>query len=157
MTILNVAINDIIDPDWGNSVANEINARGVKDYASITADQGSITTETDVTGLTVTWTASTSRLYRISFAGQLSSSVNATDWGWIKVTDSSNNAKVDVAVDQLSSGLGKPFHGSVFETGLSGSITRKLRAARLAGTGNISVRAATTSPAFILVEDIGPA
>ena len=46
------------------------------------------------------------------------------------------------------------FDPVVVETGLSGAQTRKVRVARSAGTGNLTLLAGATTPAHILVEDI---
>jgi hypothetical protein len=128
---------------------------GKMGYASITSPQGSITgSATDITSLTVTWTAVSSRLYRTSFV-TLASSTVATDVALVLITDGSGTQKTTTStyLDSTSSFMVSSF---LLETGLSGSVTRKLRALRT-GSGTLTIQAATDYPAFILVEDIGPA
>lgn len=125
-------------------------------YAQITSSQTTITTEVDVTSLTVTWTAVSSRRYRTSWYFAASSSVSA-DIASVKCTTSGNTQVGITITGALSSVYNYNFGGSVVETGLSGSTTRKLRAVRTNGTGNISINAGATAPCYILVEDIGPA
>ena len=130
-------------------------------YAQVTSAQNGITADTDATSLTVTWTAVSARLYRISF-------FTAVDLNWssgvlqpyVKITDGSNTQKLLVVVPKLASSMNDvAVTGSVTETGLSGSVTRKLRVGQRvdSGSGTIDVAASSTNPAYILVEDIGPA
>lgn len=131
-------------------------------YAQITADQTTITTEADITSLTVTFTAVSSRRYRTSFVLDVSAQTSlpaSGEYMRIHITDGSNTHKAEVtsaapaAIDNRVT-----VYGSVVETGLSGSTTRKLRAERGDGSGDaMSVLAAAARPAYILVEDIGPA
>lgn len=133
---------------------------GKMGYASVTANQTSISTTTDLTSLTVTWTAVSSRLYQISFQV-------AVDPVWttgsaqptIYITDGSNNVKQTVTSDVLADLSVLSMTGFVLETSLSGSTTRKLRAAfpSSSGSDTMTMTASSTRPAFILVEDIGPA
>ena len=129
---------------------------GNLDYAAITANQGSITTITDITSLTVTWTAVSARRYRVSWQLATYSSASG-DTVRIACTDSSNTAVSETVTSPVSSVYEHSYSGSITETGLSGSTTRKLRAVRLDGTGNITIGASSGRPAWILVEDIGPA
>ena len=130
---------------------------GVVGYAEKTANQTGITSIVDVSSLTVTWTAVASRRYRTSFVILVGSTV-LDDVATIRITDSSNNVKQDCALYCRSTTVvTATLCGSVVETGLSGSTTRKLRAVRTAGSGTMEIAAAATYPAYILVEDIGPA
>lgn len=142
--------------------ATDMNALpgGVKGYAKATAEQTSITTETDLTSLTVTWTATSARLYRISFHCVMinTDTFAATETITVKVTDGSNVMSFEAiaaGVEGESGDTGGQITlvGVGYETGLSGSVTRKLRA--VTTTSNAELRASATSPAFILVEDIG--
>lgn len=133
---------------------------GKMGYAQVTANQTSIgNAEADLTSLTVTWTAVSARRYRISFFVNLTMQTSLIGEGAVYITDGSNTHKLDTglpqpeAIDTLTTLV-----GSVTETGLSGATTRKLRARRLNGGGDtMSLAAAATYPAYILVEDIGPA
>ena len=129
--------------------------RGVVAYAQRTTNQATITTVVDITSLSVTWTADPSRRYKTSFICSLYSSV-ANDGPMIQVTDSSGAttfARGTVVPPVSNAGL--TCVGSVIESGLSGSITRKVRASRAFGTGVVTFEGNTGFPAYILVEDIG--
>jgi hypothetical protein len=128
-------------------------------YAQITADQTSITTVTDVTSLTVTWTAVSSRRYRISFfVGVTHTAITTTGLAQILITDGSGTQKAKTMLDDVeTTGEFRHLVGSVCETGLSGSTTRKIRASTDTGRGTMTVTASPTNPSYILVEDVGPA
>lgn len=129
--------------------------RGVLYYNLVTANQSTISTTVDITGMTAaTWTATSTRTYRTTvYVPQV---LQNTSTGIIvaRITDASNVDK-----QQWNWTLAATEYGAVnmqvIETGLSGSITRKARISTSAGTLNL-VQAAT-APGFILVEDIGPA
>lgn len=136
---------------------------GVIEYASTTTAQTAIgQATTDVTSLTATWTASSTRLYRISF--QLSFDVNRGGTGYIaprfSIADGSNTLIRSFDAGYYTASIDEQSWSSWhLETGLSGSVTRKLRAA-FTGTeasNNIDIASSSTRPAFILVEDVGPA
>lgn len=135
---------------------------GVRGYASVTADQTSITSETDLTSLTATWTAVASRLYKVSFHCIMvnTDTFTATEVIRVKVTDGSNAMKFETVMagvegESGATGGQMTFIGVGYETGLSGSVTRKLRA--VTTTSGCRLEASSTSPAFFVIEDIGPA
>lgn len=126
--------------------------RGAEGYAQITSGQGGITSTADIGGVTATWTADPSRRYRTTVAGSV---VGTSDGvGSVLIRDGSNNSKMvrQLLVDPL---FAFGFHVSVVESGLSGSQTRKLSGA-FSGAGFGTFTAASSSPCWILVEDIGP-
>jgi hypothetical protein len=133
-------------------------ARGglVMAYASVTASQSSITSVTDLTSLTVTFTALSGRLYRTTFHGE----INGTVEGDLLIAYITNGAGTQlqrgiVSVPALSGGSGyTQMCLQHYWTG-SGSTTHKVRLERNAGTGTANLFAAANSPAIILVEDIG--
>jgi hypothetical protein len=129
-------------------------AQGAVAYAQVTANQGSITTITDVTGLSVTWTAEAARRYKVTAHSMILSSVN-DDICQLWITDSSNVAKTWAAVASRNTGFGVTLVATYLINGISGSQTYKVRAQRQSGTGTITTVAAATAPAYILVEDIG--
>lgn len=139
---------------------------GVMGYAEVTANQTSIgITEVDLTSLTVTWTAVSSRRYRTSFVTSLEVNTLGSDTFdviTVYITDGSNTKKqtCDLAQPHATNSQ-QTLVGSVVETGLSGSTTRKLRGLAMdtnAGTTlNATLLASATAPCYILVEDIGPA
>lgn len=128
-------------------------AGGTIAYAQVTANQAGITTITDLTGLSVTFTAATGRRYKITGFALLSSSV-ATDVYRISLTDGSNNLLQ--LNENVASSTSAPIVMRI-DTPSAGSLTYKLRATRQAGTGNVTLNAGPGLPAFILVEDIGAA
>jgi hypothetical protein len=125
-------------------------------YVEVTAGQTGITSEADITSLTLTVTANASRYHKVSWQCEVDVS-NLDTVPVVKVTDASNNAKGQTTMAFPIINVGHTFAGSVVETGWSGSTTRKLRAVRALGTGTVDINAAATSPAFLLIEDIGSA
>jgi len=118
--------------------------------------QGTVSTEVDLTGMSVTFTAIASRYYKVSaFMYGVPTVANAV----YKV-----NIKQGATVLQILFNSGGPAttgtttSGSVIKTFTAGSTTLKLSGALAAGsTGSITFNAGATLPVFILVEDIGPA
>ena len=128
---------------------------GVVGYAERTTNQGGITALADLTGLSVTWTAVTSRRYRLSFSGQAVNSTGSTMCDYVIAT--SANVQVVLRSHFMVSGGITPngVGAEVYLTGLSGSVTYKVRAS--SPSGALQISASATSPAFFTVEDIGPA
>lgn len=122
--------------------------------AQATAVQGSITTVTDITSLSVTFTAVANRLYRTSVTIPSRNSA-AANQNIFSITDSvpttlsSGGSLVSAAANTT-----EQVNFFLYETGLTGSITRKVRGQATAGTA--AVQASSTNPAQIIVEDIGP-
>lgn len=135
-------------------------ARGglVMAWASVLTPQTTITTVTDLTGLTVTFTAIAGRLYRTTFIGEVNGTV-AGDLLAVYITNGANTVlqRGVITVPALSSGVGySQITLQHYWTG-SGSTTHKVRLERNAGTGNANLYAGTDGPAVIVVEDIGVA
>jgi hypothetical protein len=132
----------------------KINAlpRGIVAKVSQTSDFTLSTSAADVTGATITWTAESNRLYLIQAYGY---STKTTNIGTIAVsiTDASNNQKQDstTTVGAVTGYLF--FNVSLYETGLSGSITRKLRAS--CSTTGGSLNAGGAYPRQFIVTDMG--
>jgi hypothetical protein len=123
--------------------------------SSILLNDNSYTTLED-SGLTVTWDAVSSRQYKLSFYGVIEQSVSALVQYFI--TNSANAVLTETT--QISTGTSNIFTLSSFGlvTGLSGSVTYKVRMETNAGTGILfggNTRAGLA--ARLLVEDIGPA
>lgn len=127
---------------------------GIMGYAQATSNQTGISTVTNVTNASVTFTANSTRYYRTTF--YVSDVVQQTSAGYVQleITDGSNNRKQNSVV-LLAAGGETLFCVTVVETGISGSTTRKGRASTTAGTCDL--RASATAPLFIVVEDIGQA
>jgi hypothetical protein len=124
--------------------------------AILAADQtiptGSVIT--DITGVSVTWTADPTRRYRTSlYIGAADVPSGAATQMTVYITDSANALKRNAgATVQPSSRMS--FALEVVETGLSGTQTRK---ARFASTANSTVIAATGAQSYapvLVVEDI---
>ena len=106
-------------------------------------------------GLTVTWTAVASRQYKLTFFGNFT--VSSAGLVQSYITDSSN-----VAIRETMSSIGGgnlfPQSTTVLLTGISGSVTYKVRIVAGAGTGTLY--GADSRPALaaaFIVEDIGAA
>jgi hypothetical protein len=126
--------------------------KGIVAKVSQTSTFGLTTTPTDVTGASVTWTADPARLYLIQSYGYVTKS---TSPGYVAVyiTDSSNNSKQE-AFWTIGTVTGYThYNTAVYETGLSGSITRKLRA--FLGSAGGSLDAGSTFPRQLIVTDMG--
>jgi hypothetical protein len=129
--------------------------RGVVQVAAKTTDQTGISTQADISSLSVTWTAVSGRYYRISV--YLASVRQRTSGGIVvlNITDASNVSRtqqnVTLATDDFS-----PLVAVEVSNSLSGSITRKARIGTTAGTVDVP---SATSPAgwYIMVEDLGTA
>lgn len=128
--------------------------RGEIAYVNVTSDQGSITTEADVTSLTITATLSASRRYRWTYRGEFLSTV-ADGAYTAKLTDGSNTQlrRATGPADTASQSLGIVYE----ENGGGSSVTRKVRLERTTGTGTYTHGASATNPASLTLEDIGPA
>ncbi len=135
----------------------DANTLGTVAFAARITSQSTITTAIDVTSLTVTWTATATRRYRTSFYCHVQSTV-ADDYAVVDIFNGTTPAGSAIArgaaVCRLAN-QGLSLVGSVTETGLTGSQTRRLVARRQAGTGAITVESTVSYPSYILVEDIG--
>jgi hypothetical protein len=103
-------------------------------------------------GLTVTWTAESTRLYKISFSGYITSTGAGITFSIF--ADGSNNELKSTLATVIASGQAN--HSAfLIESGLSGSVTRKIRLLNQTGTGTL--KASATNQASFMVEDVGPA
>jgi hypothetical protein len=121
--------------------------------ANITSNSANLTTLTDITGLSVTPTVVANRQLKITFTGFLDSTVS-TDSIASYITDGSNTQLMQGYVAGIGGGTTHTVIAYVTTT--AGSPTYKVRAARVSGTGNVKIGASATTPATIMVEDIGP-
>ncbi len=127
---------------------------GIVGYKEVTANQGSITTLVDLTSLTITFTAAANRRYRIKGKIELSSTVGDGAFQ-LFITDSTPTTYTR-ATGPIASTAGFTVFAETVESFAAGTITIKLRLERTSGTGTYTMGASATSPAFILIEDIGP-
>lgn len=130
--------------------------RGTVGYAQIVANQGGIVGPTDITGLVVAFTADPRRRYRVSIQSFMLSSA-VSDVCLPSICNASNVVQQYGGIVVASTTYAQTVAFSVVLSGLAGAQTMKMRAERQFGTGSISVVAGATYPAYILVEDIGPA
>lgn len=136
------------------AVNMELLPKGRMASASVTANQGSITTETDLTSLSISWTAISAHYYLI--IGQcLARSTVTTDTLVMFITDGSSTHVQQIQAGSTSQAtVDVTLHGAVVLTGLSGSVTYKLRGSR-SGSGTMQMTAGATFPAYIVAVDLG--
>lgn len=134
---------------------NQLPAGKITACTPVVVNQGTITTVVDLTGLSVTWTAVTGRQYRIWLDAMVFSSV-AADSAEITITTSGNTVVGGKNVYCPAVNTQVDASCIAYVTG-SGSVTYKGRARRAVGTGNVSLYAAATFPATLIVEDLGVA
>jgi len=131
-------------------------------YVETTTAQSGISTETDLTGLSVTVTVGTNRRIRVSCHVNLQYTTGgaADTIIFLHVKEGATylggqrwQFKSDTTLNQQ-----QLFNPAVVLTPTAGSHTYKLSTVRNTGTlGTISTNANANFPAFILVEDLGPA
>lgn len=147
------------DPSTANQLTRKayvdsvVGGRGVVATATKTSQQGSITSVTDVTSLSVTFTAVTGRRYRLSFQGQVYSS-GSGDTVQVQITDSTN-AVQNFGIALANSGYSKSIRVDAYVTPSAGSVTYKVRALRHTGSGTVGIDCGSTYPAFLVAEDVG--
>jgi hypothetical protein len=122
-------------------------------YAAVTANQGSITTVVDLTGLTVTVTVGTTRYLKITGYLPSWSSTNATAYATLTIVESSTTLN-SATGSTPTIGSGTVLSAVAVVTPSSGSHTYKLQLGSVTA-GTVTMSASATSPAFILVEDMG--
>ena len=126
---------------------------GTLGYAQVTVNQN-VTTQVDLTGLTVTVTVGTGRRVRVT--------------GWCKFTNNTANNGTSIYImegatqladsSEYMNGTGGNSYTCVAMAVLTptgGSHTYKLQGSTIGGGTTSTLLAATTVPCFILVEDIG--
>lgn len=131
-------------------------AGGQLGYAEKIVDQGSITVETDIVGLSVAVTVSTNR--RIKITGHTNIVRTVAD-GICRFRLHEDGVSVQIT-DGFVRAASDGFIGMdlcIVRTPSVGIHTYKLRMAQQSGTGTTTVSSGATFPSFILVEDIGAA
>ena len=129
--------------------------RGIVAYAEKTSDQTGISAAADITGLSVAWTADSSRYYRISlYLAPIRQNTSPAVVVPV-IADGSSTTKVQANLTLVAGDFGLVTIAEIV-TGLSGSITRKARISATGGT--VDVLAATaTEGNYLIVEDLGQA
>lgn len=126
-------------------------------YNEVSANQSSITSEVDLTGLSVTVTVNTSRRIKITgFLPAVLSDVVANRVR-LRIKESTTTLQTAEIVTQtfVATSAGS-LEAVVVLTPSAGSHTYKLSLQRDQGSGNVTMVASSTQLASILVEDVGP-
>ena len=148
---VSVAVTTALTNTGSQNITSQ--ARGALGYAEVTADQGSITTEADLTSLTVTVYVHTGRRIKITCCAQMYSTVTNDDFV-LRIKEGATELQ-----GRLTGGLlantGTFITAQVILTPSVGNHTYKATMARWSGTGTGTLNAAATQPTFFLVEDIG--
>ena len=128
--------------------------RGIMGYAISTANISCGTSATDLTGMSITFTAVANRLYRATFSGFGQQSANARNF--LQMTDSAGTV-FDSSVVGLST-LGAStyyLNTAVYLFTATGSITRKMRGSVDTGTINYLGNPVDGRTYSFTIEDIG--
>lgn len=127
-------------------------------YMAMTANSTNNATggvgSSDVTGLSVNVTLSSTRRYKVTFDGQIQSSI-AGDVGTIAIKDGSTVISY-TPVTLATSGRSGHVEAVVIAP-TSGVHNFKMSLGRVSGSGNVNIAAGAAFPAFIQVEDVGAA
>jgi len=132
-------------------------AGGQLGYAQTTSSQTGIgATETDLTNLSVTVTVPAGR--RIKVTGSVAADLDTISAvGQIRIKEDGAEIQYMPLYQPAVAGQSQTLQRSRVLTPSAGSRTYKLTGQRTSGSGSLAIRAFSTDPAFILVEDIGPA
>lgn len=128
---------------------------GVIANVSVTTNQGSITSQVDVTGLTNTSTYVANRLLKITVQTSKVISTVANDRIDFFVLLGANTIG-NFVTGPVTASIGISACGVYYVTSISGSQTIKVQIARGVGTGTVSTSASSVSPFQLIIEDIGP-
>lgn len=128
---------------------------GTIGYAQVTSGQSSITTVVDLTSLTVGVTVGASRLILIQAQCEVASTISA-DICQLSIQESSTVLTRSLIVAPASAANATMACSIYLVAPSTGSHTYKLTMQRAAGTGTLTMGASATSPAYILVHDMGP-
>lgn len=124
-------------------------------YVAVTSDVPSLTHSTDpLTGLSVTVTAGTSRRLKITGVAHFQAGT-ATDDAQLNIQEDATIVQGGaIATSRTTVSYGA--REEVIRVPSAGSHTYDLTGGLAAGTGPITMKAATNKPAYVLVEDMGP-
>lgn len=128
--------------------------RGYVTQATKTGVQSGVTTVTDVTGLSISFTAEASRRYRISLTGMVASNTS-NDSVQLQITNASNTVLNFGIFPCPSNGYSVSAAVEYFVVPGAGSVTYKARILRNTGSGSVIFDSGTTYPAYLTAQDIG--
>ena len=123
-------------------------------YNQVTANQTGISSETALTGLTVTVDVGADRRIKITAHGRFTRTA-ADGVTQLRIKESTTIFQ-EVNI-RNSTTAGETEQGIAVITPSEGLHTYHLTLTLVTGTGTVGLAASATVPAFILVEDIGPA
>lgn len=127
--------------------------RGKLGYAEVSADQTGITSETDLTSLTVTFTPGTSRQVRVTGVILVQSDTTG-DEATLRIKEGAT-----VLARGIQQAAQSPRSVTIYAHAIvsptAASHTYKLSLERNQGSGTLNLAAASTYKATLLVEDIG--
>lgn len=126
---------------------------GTIGYAQVTASQGSITAQTDLTGLTLTFTAVAGRRYRVSSYVDFSNT-NVDVASELFLMDTSGPTQI-VRGDTVHPVAGGFMSITLQAILVPGAVTKTYKLQAAATGGTTTLQASATSPAFLMIEDIG--
>lgn len=131
--------------------------RGYVIHATATTNQTTISAEVDLTSLSVSIPMVSGRRYLITAHVDMQGTADGSTV-LVKLTDASNTQLTRGQMTTSAANTGDTVSITYIETAAStATVTRKLRAVLAAGSGTFSVQASSTSPALLLVQDIGVA
>lgn len=127
-------------------------AGGLIGNASVIAAQG-VTTEADLTGLSITVPVMANRQIKVSFQVNIVRTI-IDGYNVIRIKEGVTNLLEYVTFNSIAN-IGESFSGYVIITPTVGVHTYKLTLMRGSGTGTTSLGASAASPAYITAEDVG--
>lgn len=122
-------------------------------YVEVTANQTGIAASTDLTSLTITFTAGASRRYKVTGVAHFAYNAGTVSGLQLQIKDGGGTVKQRAWGTSLVSGQTVTLTATAVLVPGAGSVTYKLTC--LPTSGTVDLIAAATDPAFILVEDIG--
>jgi hypothetical protein len=144
----------VVQANGDLKVGNQSVPRGVLGYAEVTTSQNGITSETALTGMSVTVTADASRRIRVSWRLFLfKQTVDDT----VLVSLHEGTTRLQEGGRSVRANWWDLVTDEVILTPASGSHTYKVHMTGGEGGGSVDLVASSTRRAFILVEDIGAA
>lgn len=121
--------------------------------ATKTGDQTGISTITDVTSLTVTFTAVANRYYKITLVGMVGNNSATAQMNWY-IRNGGGTTLATGSHSPYTTGVIHSFTLVCLNAPGAGSVTYKASAAVASGT--FTFYGSATAPALIMVEDAGP-
>lgn len=122
--------------------------------ATVTANQTGITTEAAITGLATSPTIPSDRKIKVTVCCHVQSDTTGDRWR-VRVKADGTTLQ-DFRNPDCTANLADTAQFTAFHTPSAGTVAYTVTVERSSGTGTLTVAAAATTPATLLVEDIGP-